>query len=320
MNNSSVSLSDSFYNLDPNWILQVCEQQGYKPTGEMLQLNSYENRVYELKLEDPELPSLICKIYRPGRWSSLTIEDEHLFLHELRERDLLVAAPLKPLFEFKNLYFTLFPKFRGRLVQEFTLSHLTSIGRLLAQTHNVGNEHPAQHRFYFDHTHPGGEQGLEFLQSWIAPEVRTRYNKAAELILDFLYSEVRHAHYMRIHGDCHRGNIIETSEGLALVDFDDFGMGPAVQDFWMLLSSTEGEDFQNELEALLEGYESFREFDRQELKYIPALQGLRIMSYAAWIARRWSDPTFPKLFPHFRDYNYWAEEVEALEKIIYRLE
>lgn len=312
---------NSFYNLDPNWILQACESQGFSPTGELIQLNSYENRVYEVKLEN--MNSVICKIYRPGRWSTETIQDEHIFLDQLQKADLPVASPLTKLFQFQNLNFTFFPKFRGRLVQEFQPEHLTAIGKLLAQTHNVGAQVQAQNRFYFDHTHPGGEDGLEFLQPWIAPEVRKRYNGAANVILDFLCDEVSaQAQFIRIHGDCHRGNIIETNEGLALVDFDDFGMGPAVQDFWMLLSAnaaTEGQLYQKELDALIDGYLTFREFDENELRFIPALQGLRIMSYAAWIAKRWEDPTFPKLFQNFRDYNYWAEEVEALEQIAFRL-
>lgn len=314
--------SQTFYNLDPNWVLQACEQQGYKTTGELTQLNSFENRVYEVRLEDAKMTHLICKIYRPGRWSRSTIEDEHHFLAELAQNELSVAAPLCPLFEFQNLFFGLFPKFRGRLIQEFLPHHLTAIGKLLAQTHNTGAKSLAQNRFKFNHTHPGGEAGLELLHEWIAPEVRQRYSEAAEVIFDFLCYEMNEKNFIRIHGDCHRGNIIETTEGLALVDFDDFGMGPAVQDFWMLLSTDLSQDpdqYHKELDTLIDGYTTFRTFDESELNYIPALRGLRIISYAAWIAKRWQDPTFPKLFPDFKSYNYWAEEVEALERIAHQL-
>lgn len=314
------SKQDQFFNLDPELIMASAERFGFRPTGELIQLNSYENRVFDIKLEDAP-HSVIAKFYRPNRWSKEAILDEHDFLQELKSEGIEVAEPLKEpsgatLIESSDILCAFFPKIRGRMIQEFNMDNYKSIGRLIARVHNVGQRKICQHRFRFDHTHPGGEDGIEFLQPWISPEVRGRYNESAELILDYLHENVSGANFFRVHGDTHRGNLLKTEDDLFIVDFDDFGLGPAVQDLWMLLPAAEAND---ELESFLEGYTELRKFDRNELAWIPALRGLRILSYASWIARRWKDPSFPKLFPNFGEYTYWAEEVEALEKIAWQL-
>jgi len=317
--------NSSFYKLEPDIVLNAIEEYGFHPTGEITQLNSYENRVFEVKVESKE-KSVIAKFYRPQRWSEEALKEEHSFLEELKNEGIEAVAPLKnsknsTLIHCAGMWVSLFPKIRGRMVQEFNLSDLKSIGRLLARVHNVGSKKSALHRPSFDESHPGGDQGLELLQAWIAPEVKNRYNQAAEGILSYLNSHLRSSDYIRVHGDAHRGNLLSTGDHFFLVYFDDFGNGLPVQDFWMLLSGDPSQDStaQGELEALLEGYQELRGFDSTQLKHIPALRGLRIISYASWIAKRWEDPFFPKIFPDFETYTYWAEEVEQLEKIAWSL-
>ena len=169
-----------------------------------------------------------------------------------------------------------------------------------------------------------GWDSLDILEDWVAPEVWGRYEAAASGILEFLEDNMEDFPVHRIHGDCHKGNILQTDpkqgpKELFFVDFDDFINGLAVQDFWMLFSGDETENH-DELQSFLSGYEEFRQFDRDQLILMPAFRGLRIIYYGAWIVRRWADPSFPKLFPEFRNFTYWAEEVEALEKIAWQLE
>ena len=318
-------LSQSFYKLTIDQVLQAVEDSGYEPTGEYLQLNSYENRVFDIYLENSE--HIIVKVYRPNRWTYDAIHEEHEFLQDLKESGLTVVAPLKQkngktISEHDGMYVSLFPKAIGRMPQEFQLKDFSQIGRKLAHLHNIGAQKPASHRPTLN-VESFGWPALENLENWVIPEMWSRYEKAGEEILYFLEDHLDENSFIRIHGDCHRGNILQTDpkEGLKenfFVDFDDFVSGPVVQDFWMLFSGTE-EESREELECFLKGYEDLRTFDDRQLKIMPALRGLRIIHYANWIARRWEDPTFPKLFPLYETYNYWAEEVEALEKIAWSL-
>ena len=214
----------------------------------------------------------------------------------------------------------------GRLPQELSLSNLKSIGRNLALIHNVGEKQEAVHRKYLN-TNDYGWPALENLANWVSPEIWNRYMQASEEILNFLDDYLDDSSFFRIHGDCHRGNIIMTDSHdlekhqappFFMVDFDDFCMGPAVQDFWMLLSGPLSES-QNELDSLISGYEEFRHFPDEQIQLIEALRGLRIIHYAHWIAKRWQDPVFPTYFPQFREFIYWAEETEMLEKIAWQL-
>ena len=322
---------NTFYDLDIALVFEALEKVGAEFTGEYFQLNSYENRVFDLFLERPfcglEHPRVIVKVYRPGRWSREQIEEEHQFLMDLENSEVPVVAPLKidgesTLVLHEGMWFACFPKSKGRMPQEFMLPDLERVGRQLARLHNVGAQREAQCRKTLT-PEDFGWKPLEELERWVAPEVRDRYMQASEDILMFLEEELDSGRYIRIHGDCHRGNILMTdpvdgAKELFFVDFDDFVKGPEVQDFWMLLSGMM-KDSLEELESLLKGYEEFRSFDRRQLRWIPALRGVRIIHYAYWIATHWSDPTFPKLFPEFENYIYWAEEVEQLEKIAWSL-
>lgn len=325
----------NFYGLTAHWAMSAIESLGLKPTGAYFKLNSYENRVFDLFLEKGQNPEdlndhIIIKIYRPERWSKLALIEEQTFLDSLYEAGIPVIKNYsinnESVHEHKGLYFALYKKGVGRLPQELNLTNLKSIGRTLALIHNVGEKQKSVHRKALN-TDDYGWPALENLSNWVSPESWNRYCQASEEILNFLDDQIDESQFFRIHGDCHRGNIIMTDSHVAettqqppffMVDFDDFCMGPAVQDFWMLLSGPVSES-KSELDNLISGYEEFRHFPDQQINLIEGLRGLRIIHYANWIAKRWKDPIFPSYFPQFREYIYWAEETEMLEKIAWNL-
>lgn len=324
--------AENFYRLTPDQVLNAIELAGFFPTGEYIQLNSYENRVFDIRIEEDakseELRGrVIAKFYRPQRWSKEALLEEHQFLMELKEKGIPVVAPLvqnsgQTIREYNGMYMSLFPKAFGRLPQELSDRELQQIGRTLARIHNIGEQFMAHHRPTLS-AENFGWASLDFLRDWVAPEMWSRYEKAAVDILYLLEDHLDPKTYLRIHGDCHKGNLLLTDvqgkpKEFFFVDFDDFCNGPAVQDFWMLFSCDESENLQ-EQESILSGYEELRILDRDQLHLMAPLRGLRIIHYAAWIARRWRDPSFPALFPQFRSYTYWAQEVEALEKIAWTL-
>jgi Ser/Thr protein kinase RdoA (MazF antagonist) len=318
----SVSKTNSFYNVDPNLILSLAEANGFTVTGELTQLNSYENRVFDIKLENNE--SIIAKFYRPNRWSKATILDEHDFLKELKSESIEVAQPLalkkftSTVGDTGGIYFCFFEKVRGRLIQELNLDQYKKIGRWLARLHNVGARKSAENRSYIGPSEDFKWEQLDRLLSKVSPEVINRYEPAAVKIFEKLDDELQKFNFIRLHGDLHRGNILENSDKeFVMVDFDDMINGPEVQDFWMLLPS---DDLQSvEIQTLIDAYSELREFPYEQLDLIPLLRGYRIITYAMWIMNRWEDPSFPKLFPDFGGYSYWAEETESLERISYRI-
>lgn len=319
--NHSLSKS-SFAHLTPEHLMSVLESVGLFPTGEYSQLNSYENRVFDVRLEKTPLSSwdqqrVIVKAYRPGRWSEAALREEHEFMQELEQEGLPTAPPLR-LFDGDTLhlhqgfYFALFPRVMGRMPQEFLEGDLRAVGRSLARLHNVGARHESQHRPTY---HPDvlGDSILDTLQQWAPPEIWTQYLELAEYIFEELAETLDLDKFQRIHGDCHRGNLLQDSSGLFFfVDFDDFGPGPVEQDFWMLLSS---EGNRQELDEILEGYETLRHAPEVETRTLRLLRAFRILRYAAWIGARWSDPSFPRIFPEFNTYNYWAEELQTLRHL-----
>ncbi len=328
-----MSESNNFYSLDPNLILEVAEKNGYSPTGELIQLNSYENRVFDVRLNLNEgtplhalqdRGSLIAKFYRPNRWTRETILDEHHFIAELRSNDIEVAPTLKlntsfdSIGETHGMYFSFFEKVRGRLVQELTEAHLLKLGRWLARLHNVGCQKKSLHRATLGPTNDNKWDILDKLLERVSPEVVGRYEEAAITIFEKLDEELLNHNFIRTHGDLHRGNILENSTGdFIVIDFDDMINGPEMQDFWMLLPSAEAEG--PEFEALVKGYSDLRRFPEEQLNLVPLLRGYRIITYAMWIMNRWSDPSFKKVFSEFGEYSYWAEETESLERISYKI-
>jgi Ser/Thr protein kinase RdoA (MazF antagonist) len=314
-------LKNQFYDLSPDLILSTAEKNGFEPTGELIQLNSYENRVFEIKLENNS--SIIAKYYRPGRWSSQTILDEHQFTAELQKESIEVASALKlknasTLDTVEGIHYAFFEKVRGRMVQELTVPHFKKLGRWLARLHNVGSKKEALHRATIGPSNDDRWGQLEKMLPTVSPEVVNRYEKAAVQIFENLDDALPEFRFIRLHGDLHRGNILEDSKSeFVIVDFDDMINGPEVQDFWMLMPSSDLKD-SPEFETLIEAYSELREFPYEQLDLIPLLRGYRIITYAMWIMNRWQDPSFPRLFPDYGSYSYWAEETENLEKIIYR--
>lgn len=309
----------SFQYLTPDFILDSVESLGLEPTGEMTQLNSYENRVFDLKLEDGN--RVIAKFYRTNRWSEKALLEEHQFISDLASSGVHVVQPLtfsdKTLFELKDQgsYFCLYPKFKGRMPQEFLKGELQKVGRTLARLHNAGAQAEFKYRPSLT-TNFYGYNSLDILNQWVAPEVSSRYFSAAQDILSFLDEKLDRYPQVRIHGDCHKGNLLNNEQDFFFVDFDDCINGIEAQDFWMLLDR---ENFEEELDQILEGYEELRDFDLSQKELFEPLRGLRIMYYARWIATRWNDPSFPRLFPNFESYAYWAQETEQLEKIAWSL-
>lgn len=325
--------------LTPDFILGAVESSGFRPTGEIIQLNSYENRVFDIKVEPHELvgpsagarPAVIAKFYRPGRWSIDAIQDEHDFLLDLKNEDIPAVAPFTTGSEEETVFFyegfptALFPKTAGRMPQEFKSGELEQVGRLLARLHNVGSRRRAHHRLTLD-AQTYGYDSLDRLEQVVYPELWNRYRNAAETILEFLDDELDPNENIRIHGDCHKGNLLqvdsvaaaagEAQGGFFFVDFDDSCNGPPIQDFFMLLSGASDHDEQAkvELDSLLKGYEELRRLP-DNLYLLEALRGLRILNYSGWIAARWEDPFFPSLFPDFHSYNWWASECLRIEQI-----
>lgn len=325
--NVTGKLQDLFYQLTPDIVLDAVEACGWRTTGEYLQLNSYENRVYSVRVEEPPGTQIIAKFYRPGRWPEAALREEHLFLEELGLQGVSVVAPLKQkngdtLSVQNGLWCTIFPKARGRMPQEFNLDDLTRLGRVLARLHNVGAAQPSKHRPIIDVEHMG-RPALEIIKSRLPGEFRARYLSVAEALLDDLEDRLEDIPFQRIHGDCHRGNVLQTDDPgkpkeFFLIDFDDFGMGPVAQDLWMLFRHGD-EDFGDEIDAFLSGYTELRDLDEHQLELMTPLRGLRILHYAAWIARRWEDPSFPQIFPQYGTDGYWFEEIQALERILNEL-
>ena len=324
----------SFYRLDPDLVLAATEDAGFLPTGEFTQLNSYENRVFDIRLEKNQggpfagMERVIAKFYRPGRWSKEALQEEHDFLFDLNTEGVPAIAPLRTeggssLLETEGMYVAFFPKFSGRMPEEFLQNDLYQVGRRLAQIHNVGARRKFKHRAVLSEAPFSCWDNLDLLSRWVAAEMWPRYEAAAIQVIERIESEIDSSRFIRIHGDCHRGNLLMRPLATGVpefffVDFDDCAMGPAVQDFWMLFSG-DSEVQTHEQDLILSGYEELREFPSVQWEWVPLLRGLRIFSYSAWIARRWSDPSFPKLFPTFESYTFWAEETEAIEKIAWSL-
>ncbi len=317
-------MSSDFDRLQPQVILQAIESAGYRTTGEYTQLNSYENRVFDVRLEanrtapDP-VDRLIAKFYRPNRWSEKAITDEHEFLAELQSEGIPAIAPLpmnnnRTTLEFEGYKLALFPRVVGRMPDEFLTGQLKQVGRTLARIHNVGARKKAVHRPTLTSKSYGWDV-LSRLEPFVYPELWPRYEDVCIEILEHLDEALDEAEYIRIHGDCHKGNLLHNGKEFFFVDFDDFVNGPVVQDFWMLLSgSLDDDDANREQDEICEGYEELREIPDEWHLFDP-LRALRIINYASWIAQRWKDPFFQQIFPAFTTYNYWLDELNRLEKI-----
>jgi len=307
--------------LSPDLILDAIDALGLPVDGRLLALNSYENRVYQVGLDDQ--PPVIAKFYRPGRWSNEAILEEHAFTTELAEREIPVVPPLvidgRTLHEHAGYRFSLTPRRGGRAPELGDPRVLESIGRYLGRIHLVGEVGAYRHRPTLDIA-GFGERSRAFLLdgAWLPAELCEAYASVSTHALDGVrhcFARAGEVAYLRLHGDCHGGNLLWTDAGPHFVDFDDSRTGPAVQDLWMLLSG-DRQEMSAQLAAVLAGYEDFRDFDLRELHLVEALRTLRLLHYSAWIARRWDDPAFPIAFPWFNTQRYWQDRILELREQI----
>ncbi|TRX75120.1 serine/threonine protein kinase [Pseudomonas mangiferae] len=311
-------MSHPFAELTPDLVLDAVESLGYLSDARVLALNSYENRVYQVGIEDEQ--PLIAKFYRPARWSDEAIREEHAFAAELAERDVPVVAPLtrdgETLFSHAGFRFALFPRRGGRAPEPGNLEHLYRLGQLLGRLHGVGAMHPFAHREALTVEHFGHASLATLLEGGFVPAaLLPAYESVARDLLarlDRLFADTRYTP-IRLHGDCHPGNLLCRDDAFHIVDLDDCRMGPALQDLWMMLAGDRQERL-GQLAELVEGYQEFHDFDARQLPLLEGLRALRLLHYSAWLARRWDDPAFPRSFSWFGSERYWGEQVLILRE------
>ena len=313
-------MSDHPYSsLSPERVLDAIENLGYQCDGRLNALNSYENRVFQIGINDSD--PIIAKFYRPSRWSFEQILEEHEFCKELANAEWPIVAPLTSDNEISahrdgEFTFALFPRFGGHAPELDNLDTIEVLGRTLGRLHAIGSVKPFSNRPQLN-IQSYGIDSREFLlnNDFIPQSLLQAYDSLTRDIIQIIERRFSECDYatIRIHADCHPGNILWREDRGIFVDFDDCRMGPAVQDLWMLLSG-DRQDQTAQLDALLEGYEMFHEFNDSELCLIEPLRTLRMLNYAAWIARRWTDPAFPITFSWFNTERYWAEHILQLRE------
>jgi Ser/Thr protein kinase RdoA (MazF antagonist) len=313
-----MSSAPPYAGLTPDRILDALDSVGIRGDGRLLALNSFENRVYQVWREDA--PPVVAKFYRPARWSDEAILEEHAFVAELAAAEVPAVAPLalegRTLHAFEGFRFAVFPRHGGRAPELEQGGTLEQLGRYIARIHTVGASQPFRHRPALTIETFGDASRDDLLAHGCIPdELREPWQRIADLALDAVrraFATVR-VSTLRLHGDCHGGNVLWTDAGPHFVDFDDARTGPAVQDLWMLLSGERGA-MERQLARALEGYEMFRDFDRRELALVEPLRTLRLLHYSAWIARRFDDPAFPAAFPWFGTNRYWQDRILELRE------
>ncbi len=315
--------------LTPDVVLNALDSAGLVTTGSLLALNSYENRVFQVGVEadDGHTGFVVAKFYRPGRWTDRQILEEHAFTAELAEAEVTAVPPLRlrdqTLNQFEGFRFAVFPRRGGRAPLLDDPQVLEWIGRFLGRLHAVGRCRAFDSRPALDIASFGREpRDYLMAHDWLPPELRDVYAGVSQQALDqvaYAFDRAGDVATIRLHGDVHEGNVLWydglTERGPHFVDFDDARSGPAVQDLWMLLGADRTEQTQR-LSDLLAGYEDFSDFDRRELHLVEALRTLRLIHYAAWIARRWQDPAFPAAFPWFNTPRYWEDRILELREQI----
>ena len=307
--------SDAPYaGLSPDVVLDAVAAAGFEPDGRMLALGSYENRVFQVGIE--EATPLVVKFYRPGRWSNAAIAEEHAFAHELVAAELPVVAPLRIggrcLLEHAGFRYSLYPRQGGRSPELESRENLEWMGRLLARMHAVGSRGAFAERGRIDLESFVRLPARAVLASDLLPAtLQRRYRESTAVLAERLEARLEAIgplRQIRLHGDCHLGNVLWTDAGPHFVDLDDARMGPAVQDLWMLAPSPAA------LAILLEGYAEFRDFDFAEVAMIEPLRIMRQVHWAGWVAMRWHDPAFPMAFAHVGEARWWEEHCNDLDE------
>ncbi len=323
---SSYNQNIPYAGLDPSLILDAIESVGFHCSGSLLALNSYENRVYQVGIEDAT--PVIAKFYRPHRWTDDAILEEHQFAAELVAHEIPVIAPLssadgKTLHHYQGFRFTLFPRQGGRALELDNLEHLEWMGRFIGRLHAVSACRPFQHRIRLD-VQTYGHKPYQFLleNNFIPDYLKQNFCRTVEIALEKItqnFQRIESINYIRLHGDCHAGNVLWNETGPRIVDLDDCLMGPASQDIWMLLSGNEIQ-MRLELDRILHGYCEFHDFDYRELRLFESLRTLRMLHYSGWLAKRWEDPAFPLNFPWFNTPSYWQQQLQDLNDQIILLD
>jgi len=329
MNSQTPSATQFFFQLTPEKVLESVESLGVRCTGRVLALNSLENRVYEVEL-DVDLPRdagrwdayRVIKFYRPGRWTREQILEEHQFLKQCAAVEIPVVEPLDlphggTVGEVgdSGIFYAIFPKVGGRILDEMSDSELRQIGRLLARLHNVGVSGSFRHRITLN-ADTYGHANLAYLKDnkLLPQSVEGYYLGIAERIIRTSQPWFHETKSQRIHGDCHIGNILWHAKGCYIVDFDDSLEGPCVQDLWLLTPGRD-EAAHKQRRSILEGYEMMRPFDHSSLRLIEPLRALRMIHFTTWIAKRYEDPAFKQIFVDYGSERYWREQLIALQEV-----
>jgi Ser/Thr protein kinase RdoA (MazF antagonist) len=321
-NNTMNTQLTPFSALTPDIILSAMDSVGLPGDGRLLALNSYENRVYQVGIENAA--AVVTKFYRPNRWTTAAILEEHSFIQELADNEIPVVPPLRfrenqTLNQADGFRFSVFPKQGGRVPEIEGREKLEWMGRFIGRIHAIGALKPFKERPTLDITHFGDEPSNYLLtHDFIPADLLSAYSSVSAYALDSVrrcFERAGKVETLRLHGDCYPGNILWTDDGPHFVDFDDSRMGPATQDLWMLLSGDRAE-MTLQLNHLLTGYQTFYDFNTSELHLLEALRTLRLIHYSAWIAKRWDDPAFPMAFPWFNTARYWQDRIIELREQI----
>ncbi len=320
-------LTLDYHNLSPEVVLDAVESQGFRVDGRYIVLNSYENRVYQVNLEEGD--PIIAKFYRPNRWTNEAIEEEHRFSIELYDAELPVVAPWKneadvTIFNYQNFRFSLYPRRGGHPPEPSNLDQLYRLGSLMGRLHAFGATKAFEHRKTISvQSHCIEPSAFLIEASFIPNELVKEYKSLTDQIAEQVtqaWAKVPNLKTIRTHGDCHLSNIIwSRDEGPWLLDFDDAAMAPAIQDLWMLISGEPAEKAL-QMSEILEGYQAFFDFDLAELQLIEPLRSLRMIHYSAWLAHRWDDPAFTKHFPWFNTLHYWQQHLTELDNQIHEMQ
>lgn len=315
---AEVVTESAFSSLTPDFIMDAIDSLGFQCDARILELNSYENRVYQIGVEGGE--PVIAKFYRPGRWTPEQLREEHEFTLQLDEEELSVVPPItidgESLFRYQGFHIAVFRRRGGRAPPVDDLSCLKILGRFIARIHNVGATQSFAHRPALS-VEEYAVDATEFVleRGFVPPDVTEAYRTTTEGLIERIRNamEAVAPSTLRIHADCHIGNVLWRDDAPHFVDFDDTRMGPAIQDLWMLLSGDE-EYRRMQMKKILEGYADFRELDLSELRLIEPLRALRMMHHAGWLAKRWDDPAFPRAFPFFNTQKYWSGHILELRE------
>lgn len=306
----------SFIDLTPDLILDAIESVGIYVESGLLALNSYENRVYQFVAEGGK--RYVVKFYRPERWSEKQIQEEHDFAFELAEAEVPVVAPMEyngqSLFEHQGYLFTLFPSVGGRLFEVDNLDQLDVLGRLIGRMHQVAKTKPFTQRPTLTCEEYLHTAKVHLQKSNLVPMgLETAFYTILDLVIKQAQTQYTNVKTIRLHGDCHAGNILWAGDALMFVDLDDSRQGPPIQDLWMMLSGDRQTQLL-QLDTLVTAYEEFCDFDHSQLKLIEPLRAMRIIHYMGWVAKRWSDPAFVRNFSWFADDKYWEQQILALKE------